>query len=75
MIKTEDKNSEWRRSNFHLHTYPWGKRGVKLSLHKDVWKQPAPIFKYKAENKGKDIEQELQRIHQKYGQIRKTNPK
>lgn len=35
-IKTEGKTSEWRRRNFHLHTYPWGKRGIKLSLHKDV---------------------------------------
>jgi len=35
-VKTEGKNSEWRRINFHLHTYPWGKRGIKLSLHKNV---------------------------------------
>jgi len=67
--KIEGGTSEWRRSSFHLHTHPWAKRGVKLSLHKDAWKKPAPIFTHKAENKGKDIEQELQRIQQKYKQI------
>ena len=75
-IKTDGKTSEWRRSSFHLYTYPWGKRGIKLSLHKDVWKQPPPNFRHKATNKGKDIEQELQRIQQKYREtIRKPQNK
>jgi len=50
------------------YTYPFGKRGVKLSLHKDIWGKPAPIFAHKAEQKGKDIEQGLQLIKQKYGE-------
>jgi hypothetical protein len=36
--------------------------------HKDVWEKPAPIFTHKAENRGKDLEQELQRIQQKYSE-------
>jgi hypothetical protein len=34
-IKTADRTSEWRRSHYHLYTYPFGKKGIKLSLHKD----------------------------------------
>jgi len=68
-IKTADRTSEWRRSHYHLYTLPFGKKGIKLSLHKDTWKKPAPIFTHKAENKGKDIEKEPQQIQQKYGEI------
>jgi hypothetical protein len=61
-IKIDGRTSQWRRGEFHLYTGPWAKRGVKLSLHKDVWSQSPPIFKHKAVNSGKDIEDELQRI-------------
>jgi hypothetical protein len=44
------------------------KNKTKLSLHKDQWKQPPPIFTHKAENKGKDIEKEPQQIQQKYSE-------
>jgi len=68
-IKTEDRTGEWRRSQYHLYTYPFGKKGVKLSLHKDIWNQSPPSFAHKAESQGKDIEEEMQRIQQKYKQI------
>jgi hypothetical protein len=64
----DGRASEWRRSQYHLYTYPFGKRGVKLGLHKDIWEKPVPVFVHKAENRGKDIEQELQRIQQKYSE-------
>jgi hypothetical protein len=64
----EGRTSEWRRSQYHLYTHPFGKKGVKLSLHKDIWEKPAPNFTHKAENRGKDLEQELQRIQQKYSE-------
>jgi hypothetical protein len=67
-IKTADRTSEWRRSHYHLYTYPFSKRGIRLSLHKDMWRKPAPIFEHKAINRGKDVEQELQRIQQKYSE-------
>jgi len=62
--KTADRTGEWRRSQYHLYTLPFGKKGIKLSLHKDQWKQPPPNFTHKA----KDITQELQRIQQKYSE-------
>jgi hypothetical protein len=65
-VKMEGRASVWRRSQYHLYTYPFGKKGVKLSLHKDVWDQSPPIFQHRAENMGKDLELELQRIRQKY---------
>jgi hypothetical protein len=68
----DGRRSEWRRSQYHLYTYPFGKRGIKISLHKDVWKKPVPIFEHKAENHGKGIEQELQLIKQKYGETTQT---
>jgi hypothetical protein len=49
--------------------YPFGKRGVRLSLHKDVLAKPAPIFAHKTEIMGKDVTRELQRIVQKYGKL------
>jgi len=67
-IKIDGRRSEWRRSTFHLHTYPFGKKGVKLKLHKDIWEKPPPTPKHKTKYKGKDIWQELQRIQQKYRQ-------
>jgi hypothetical protein len=66
--KTADRTSEWRRSQHHLYTHPFGKKGIKLSLHKDQWKQPPPTFTHKATSQGKDIERELQRIQQKYSE-------
>lgn len=69
--KVEGRRSEWRKGSFHLHTYPWAKRGVRLSLHKDVWKQPPPNFKHKAVWKGEDLKQELQKIQQKYSEKQK----
>jgi hypothetical protein len=71
-IKMDGRRSEWRRSQYHLYTYPFGKRGIKISLHKDFWEKPAPIFEHKAENHGKAIEQELQLIKQKYGETTQT---
>jgi hypothetical protein len=67
-VKIEGRRSEWRRGDFHLYTLPLAKRGVKLSLHKDIWSQSPPIFAHKSESKGKDIEQELERIRQKYSE-------
>jgi hypothetical protein len=69
----DGKRSEWRRSQYHLYTYPFGKRGIKISLHKDSWEKPAPIFEHKAENQGKDVMQELQRIRQKCTQTNFKN--
>jgi len=66
-IKMEERRSEWRRSQYHLYTYPFGKRGIKISLHKDFWEKPVPIFTHKAENHGKDIERELELIQRRYG--------
>lgn len=63
LVKTGEAG-EWRKGNFHLYVYPLGKKGVKLSLHKDFWEKPPPIFEHKTINKGEDINQELQRIEQ-----------
>ena len=63
-VKIDGGRSEWRRGDFHLYTLPLAKRGIKLSLHKDIWSQSPPIFAHKSEAKGKDIEQELERIRQ-----------
>ena len=65
LVETDGGRSEWRRGGFHLYTYAWSKGRVKLSLHKDIWNQSAPIFQHKAENEGKDVEQELERIKRK----------
>jgi len=67
-IKTADRTGERRRSHYHLYTLPFGKKGVKLSLHKDIWNQSPPTFAHKAESQGKDIEEEMQRIQQKYSE-------
>jgi len=67
-VKMDGRTSEWRKGGFHLYTHPWAKRGVKLGLHKDIWEKPVPIFAHKAENTGKDITQELQRIQQRYSE-------
>jgi len=67
-VKTNEEKGEWRKGSFHLYVYPLGKRGVKLSLHKDLWEKPPPIFEHKTVSKGEDIRQELQRIQQKYRQ-------
>jgi hypothetical protein len=71
----DGRRSEWRRSQYHLYTYPFGKRGIRISLHKDFWEKPVPIFTHKAEKKGKDIEQELQLIKQKYSKPLPFHPK
>ena len=63
-VKIDGRRSEWRRGGFHLYTFPWSKGGVKLSLHKDIWNQ-APIFQHKAEDRGNDVERELERIKRK----------
>jgi hypothetical protein len=68
-VKVDGRASQWRRSQYHLYTYPFGKRGVRLSLHKDVLAKPAPIFAHKTEIMGKDVTRELQRIVQKYGKL------
>jgi hypothetical protein len=64
----DGRRSEWRRNQYHLYTYPFGKRGIKISLHKDFWEKPAPMFEHKAKIQGKDVMQELQRIQQKYSE-------
>jgi hypothetical protein len=73
-IKIDGRTSEWRKGSFHLYTHQWAKRGVKLGLHKDIWEKPVPIFAHKAENRGKDIEQELQRIQQKLAKHKHAKP-
>jgi len=65
-IKTIDRTTEWRKSQYHLFTKPFGKKGLKLKLHKDIWEKPPPTPTHKTKYKGKDIEQELQKIQQKY---------
>jgi len=74
-IKTEGRKSEWRKGNYHLHTYPWAKRGIKITLHKDYWKKPTPITTHKTKHTGKDIEQQLQEIQQKYKQTTQKHQK
>jgi hypothetical protein len=67
-VKTGDRRSEWRKGGFHLYTLPWAKRGVRLSLHEDLWKRPPPIFKHKVETERENLKRELQRIQQKYSE-------
>jgi len=74
-IKIDDKKSEWRRGSFHIYAFPWAKRGVKLKLHRDIWKHSPPNFEHKVKTQGKDIEQELQRIQQKYQTVRNHSGK
>jgi hypothetical protein len=64
-IKRVDRTSEWRKSQYHLYTHPFGKKGIKLSLHKDMWTHQPPNFKHKATKKNEDVKQELEKIHQK----------
>jgi hypothetical protein len=73
-LKTIDRTTEWRKSQYHLFTKPFGKRGVKLKLHKDLWE--SRTFKpqtHKTAYRGKDIEQELQKIQQKYKENAKAH--
>jgi hypothetical protein len=35
-VKAQERRSEWRQHKFHLHTHPWGKRGLRLMLHEDM---------------------------------------
>jgi len=35
-IKTADRTSGWRRSHYHLYTYPFGKKGIKQPPQRPV---------------------------------------
>jgi len=70
-VKVQERRSEWRRGAFHLYTYPRAKSGLKLALHKDVWKTGPPVFSHEAKSEGEEIEQELDTIKKRYREIRR----
>lgn len=71
-VKVQERRSEWRRGRFHLHTYPWAKKGIELALHIDVWKKGSPAFSHGSRGEGRDLEQELGGIEKRYREMRET---
>lgn len=67
--KIEGKRSEWRKGAYHLQTFPYAEKGVKITLHKDLRDAPPPTFKHKVIRRDKSLIQELETIHQKYRQF------
>jgi len=60
--------SEWRHGKYHLFIRKRRKRGLTLSMHVDNPSSFPPF--HRARHKGKDLEQEVQRILDAYAKRR-----